>query len=136
MSHGAFEEIACYRNGCGQIIVAHTDVLSRWRRTGETFHCPGGHAQCFNGGKTADQKRIVALEAEVERLRGRMEWWREREEETRRELHRCRWTGCTYQADTADRYDFRALWSHMRAAHGMPSLAALQAQSDDESRSA
>ncbi len=122
-----FSERACYVEGCGEVIVAHRDIDRRRRRTGETFHCPAGHRQHYIVGKTDEQKRIESLQAEVKRLTRRSDHARKRAE---RAWRTCPWVGCEFVAASGTGWDRRPLHSHMRAAHGMPTVA--EVRDEDE----
>lgn len=72
MSNGAFKEYGCASKGCSAVIVLHTDVVRKLRRTKETFFCPAGHSQWFPG-KTDEQKKIDALEQQVDSLKAALD---------------------------------------------------------------
>jgi hypothetical protein len=90
----------------------------RVKRTGERFICPAGHGIVFNGGLTADQKRIEELTREIV--------WYKADNEQLRDIRRrlevtCQWIECGFMASSQ-----AGLHTHMRARHGMPALAALR----------
>jgi hypothetical protein len=112
-------EVTCYKDGCGYSPFPMSAAYNaRCRRTGESFICPAGHSQFYNGGLTADQKRIKELERRVEGLKEYNEQLRETQ---RRLTVTCQWIECGFMASSE-----AGLHTHMRARHGMPALAALR----------
>ena len=114
------ELTTCPREGCGSSpYPISTDFIDRCRKTGETFFCPQGHAAVCNGGKTADEQRIVRLNARIKSLQREkkvaVEW---RDEELRRLERSCVWIECGFIAAGV-----MGLRAHMRMTHGMPTLA-------------
>jgi hypothetical protein len=130
---GEHAEIRCATTGCSNVICMTFAAQARARETHEVFYCALGHHNHFPQ-ETEQERRIRHLEAENKRLR---RFWEEEEAENgdlRRGLHACRWVGCEYQGKSNSTWDFRDLWSHMRAAHGMPTLGAVRAaESEAES---
>lgn len=124
-SANGFVEWACPHRGCAAIVVLHQATDAKYRKTGETFYCPNGHDLSFNGGRTADQKRIEELERDLRRTRESRDNYKERLDIA---VRTCPWVGCAFVAAEAPTWDRRALHTHMRARHGMPTLAVVQAQ--------
>lgn len=62
-------DIACYRPRCGHRFWIPDALEQRFRRTGETFCCPGGHAQRFTDGATPERQRIAELEDKLSSLK-------------------------------------------------------------------
>lgn len=61
--------INCVKDGCGTFPMDRA-LYNRYKRTGETWHCPAGHAQHFT--ESTEQKlrdRIDGLERKVKRLK-------------------------------------------------------------------
>lgn len=124
MSHGAFEEFACARKECGQVIVAHADVVRRWRETAESFFCPSGHSNYFPKGK-AERERLAEKLALAER---RVDGYMRLYESASAEARTCPWPTCRSHIYSS-RY---GLYSHMERMHGMPRLAEVRAAEDEQ----
>ena len=59
-------EVTCPWEGCGYSPFPMEESYNkRAHRTGETFKCPAGHDAVYNGGLTADQKRIKELKDRI-----------------------------------------------------------------------
>lgn len=58
---------------CGVAFAMTSDLYEQRLKDHASFYCPNGHQQHFVG-KTAEQQRIEALEAEVARHRQSREW--------------------------------------------------------------
>ena len=106
----------CIYKGCGYSpFPMEANYYERCRKTGETFRCPAGHQMVYNGGLTRDQKRIKELTSELS-------FWKETAEDYRlqrdKALRACQWIQCGFHAS-----DRAGLHTHMRARHGMPTLA-------------
>jgi hypothetical protein len=112
-------EVTCGVSGCGYSpFPMEENYHARVQRTGEWFRCPAGHNIHYNQGLTADQKRIKALESDLA-------FWKEMADDYRGQrdlaVRSCQWIECGFVAK-----DWTGLRTHMRARHGMPTLAAVQ----------
>ncbi|MFH2071907.1 MAG: hypothetical protein ABIJ75_03525 [Actinomycetota bacterium] len=110
-------EVICGMAGCGYSpFPMEKSYYERVRRTGETWYCPGGHARCYNDGKTADEVEIDRLNA---RIREMYERFGEQLQAAWDRSHQCPWPGCRdYVYASRD-----SMYGHMRRAHGMPVAA-------------
>jgi len=105
-------EVVCATKGCGYSpFPMQEDYQARCRKTGEGFYCPAGHRLVYNNGKSKDEKLI-------EELRSQLDWRDRRITNLLRQLNECKWAGCGFEAKSPG-----GLWTHMRASHGMPTLA-------------
>lgn len=105
------ETLTCPTEGCGYSpFPMDAGFMARARKTHETFYCPAGHSQYF-AGKSKEEK----LADEIASLERRIVDYRERLEEAQRS---CRWIECFFVGATR-----QGLHQHMRAVHGMPTLA-------------
>lgn len=109
--------INCGKEGCGAVVWMTSADLARRERTHETWYCPNGHPRAFLG-KTAQEKKIERLTAEVEWYEGLVQELQDTIESVR---STCTWTGCGFVGSSQ-----RARTNHMIRAHGMPSLAAVR----------
>ena len=120
-------EVSCGKKGCGYSpFPMEENYYDRVRRTGETWYCPGGHPRCYNGGRSKEEiqaDEIAQLEKRVEHLRRNLDWQVTYRHEKEAERWICRWTGCEFQAA-----NLHGLRTHMRATHGMPTLAVVEAE--------
>ena len=106
----------CYKKGCGHSpFPMAKQFQDRCRKTHETFYCPGGHAQGYYG-ENEEEK----LRKQVKRLQTQLESAKWRADALRRQAHRCPWIECGFVAYPINDFDMRAMWSHLRSAHGMP----------------
>lgn len=118
-------EVSCGKAGCGYSpFPMEENYYNRVKRTGETWYCPGGHPRCYNKGKTREEiqrETISRLEKQVDHLRrnvnNQVRWRHEAEAER----WICRWTGCGFWGA-----NLHGLRTHMRASHGMPTLAQIE----------
>lgn len=82
--------INCVRDDCGTFVMDR-QLRDRYKRTGESFHCPAGHSMHFT--ETTEQKlraRIEELEDQLERTETRAERTRERQSELWQERNQLR----------------------------------------------
>lgn len=124
-------KVSCAKSGCANVMCLTDEVEARLRETHESFYCPMGHNNYFPA-KTRAEKRIEELEREVGRLNRRIGWEREQAERMVQAAGMCPWPGCEFATEHVtfrfDSFDLSALRTHMRAAHGMPTLAAVEAK--------
>lgn len=117
--------VTCYHPGCGYSpFPMEEGYHNRCRHTHETFICPGGHRQHF-AQETAEERTIRTLRADLDWAKNRATHW---QNEWRIQVERvahplCPWPGCDFQGN-----GMNGLRSHMRARHGMPTLAAVEAE--------
>lgn len=128
------EMIQCPIKGCGHSPFPMSRAfVQRARRTHETFHCPAGHAQYFAGKsneeKLRDELKIAKSELAIAKSRIRDQEWKIKR--LRRMTRRCPWIGCDFEANPTTDLDLRPMWSHLRAAHGMPTKAEVEAEIDE-----
>lgn len=120
------EMVQCPVAGCGHSPYPLAEAfVRRARNTHETFHCPAGHPQSYRGKSDLERMR-----EDRDCMREDRDWWRNRYEAMEAQVdavaRECPWIGCGFVAATGDRNDRRPLWSHMRGAHGMPTLTEVQ----------
>lgn len=72
-----FTQIDCCHKGCGVSFAITSDFEDRRREDHANFYCPNGHQQGFYS-KSAQEKRIDALQAEKLRLESSLEYARGR----------------------------------------------------------
>lgn len=121
-------EIQCCIARCGHSPFPMAESFyKRARKTHEYWHCPAGHSQHFTG-ETDEEK----LERQVKSLRRQLESSQWNNDALRRQVHRCPWIGCSFIAHPVNDYDVRAMWSHLRQAHGMPTRAEHEASIKEE----
>lgn len=115
----------CATAGCGHSpFPLSSAFVARARRTGETFFCPAGHSLHFGEGTEAQQRRrIKDLEIRLE------EAFAEKTLISRT----CPWVGCPFVAASGDEWNRAPLHTHMRAIHGMPTLAEVKAMQSEAS---
>jgi hypothetical protein len=109
------KEVVCCYEGCGYSpFPMEEGFFDRAKRTHEFWTCPAGHRQHF-ASETLEERRIRELRAEVERVT-------ELAQSYRKQLAHpwCPWVGCEFQAAS-----LTGLQTHLRARHGMPTLAAV-----------
>jgi len=73
----AFTQIDCCYKGCGVSFAITSEFEDRRRKDHVEFYCPNGHPQGFHG-KTAEEERIDALQAEKLRLESSLDYARGR----------------------------------------------------------
>jgi hypothetical protein len=109
-------EVTCGAKGCGYSpFPMEEGFYKRCVRTHETWYCPGGHARAYLG-KTAEEEKIERLLRDNDRLLVTIA-------DLREALNHpwCLWPGCEFRATGT-----AGLRTHMRAKHGMPTLATVQ----------
>ena len=118
MSHKTY---ACCHDGCAHVICFEPEVEAKLRRTHEWWQCPSGHRQYFSG-KTASEKRIDELEADLAIKTRHLQYAREERdfwvEAHDRAMRTCDWPLCGQVARSR-----AGLKIHMQHAHGMPTEA-------------
>ncbi len=63
-----FTVIDCYK--CGQDFAVPESIDRKWRRNGETFCCPRGHAQCYTDApEVRYRNKVNELEDQLSELR-------------------------------------------------------------------
>lgn len=106
--------ITCYKANCGSspypVATAFDD---RCQDTHERFHCPQGHGQSYYG-ETKEEK----LKKRVEVLQRDLDYARDRISIVART---CPWVVCDMILTNT-----QGLGQHMRAIHGMPTLAQIR----------
>ena len=118
----------CAYKGCGHSPFPMAKKFQdRCRRTHESFFCPGGHSLSYHGESEEEKlrKEVKILERQLEDA-----CWKR--DSLLRQLHRCPWIGCSFVARPVNDYDMRAMWSHLRQAHGMPTRVEHEAAIDKE----
>lgn len=70
--------INCINDKCGTFVMDER-LNARYKRTGETFYCPAGHAQHYTGESTESKlkKKNKELKRKIERLEERVEKYRD-----------------------------------------------------------
>lgn len=123
------EPIQCATAGCGYSPFPMTTAfVARARRTGETFFCPAGHSLHFGEGSDGRERR--KLRERLEDLEGRL---RQVLFEKTVLSRTCPWVGCPFIAASGDEWNRAPLHTHMRAIHGMPTLAEVKAMQSEAS---
>ena len=120
-------EQCCYEN-CGHspfpMVKSYRD---RCLKTHEWFHCPSGHKMHFSG--PSEEEKLRKKVAHLESRLSSADWKIER---LQWQVHKCPWVGCEFEAHPANDYDMRAMWSHLRSAHGMPTKSEVLAAEKEE----
>lgn len=111
--------ITCATSGCGYSpFPQEAGFNRRARQSHELFYCPAGHGNYY------------AQKSDVEQLQDRVAELKRELDDARFELSRaersCPWIACGFVAAAGDRWDQRALWSHLRQVHGMPTLVEVE----------
>lgn len=114
MSH---ETHRCARAGCSNDICLDPATVKRLRESHATFYCPLGHHNYFPD-KTDQEKELERLREQLDWAERRIQW---RDDDLDRARTNCIWTGCSFTAKSHN-----GLLTHMRATHGMPTLAAVR----------
>ena len=116
----------CVYKGCGHSPFPMVkSYRKRCLKTHESFHCPAGHSMYFSG--ESDEEKLKKKVKRLERELSDAIW---RRDALRRQVHRCPWIGCSFVANPVNDYDMRAMWSHLRQVHGMPTLAQHEAEKE------
>lgn len=118
----------CYKKGCGHSPFPMAEQFQdRCRKTHEPFYCPGGHAQAYTG-ENEEEK----LRKQVKHLQRQLNDVKWRVGALRRQTNRCPWVECEFVADPTNDFDMRAMWSHLRSAHGMPTKSQALALQEEQ----
>lgn len=125
-------KIVCAEPACGNVMCLDDAVEQRLRETHAHFYCPMGHSNYFPG-KTEDEKKIESLERTIGHLKNRVEYRDDIIERMQVAAGRCPWPGCEFHTEHVTwnyGWDLRPLAAHLRASHGMPTVASVRGQAE------